>query len=183
MTFGIPVDALPLDYNGRVKTKNHFRWIQQRQHLEQRNNSGQDQEEESSCFETVIEPPALTDVLLRRGKNFVKNPGNQRMQELVTQAQAEYVTSRGKPKWIFAASVVDEILSSGGRFLECSNNGVWSEVDRVEAIRRVSKGMKNEPKLAPVAAQQQERASGNCTGDSTDGPNVMMRKLLGVIGD
>ena len=128
MTFGLPIDSLPINDDGQLKKCNHLKWIQKRIILE-----GQ-----SHNSEMLIDIPGRYDVLIGRGKPYRNHTGNLYLHELVDIRRNEYESaSRGQKKAI-AESIVTTIQSHSGRFLSKDTSGLWVPVSLDVAREKVA---------------------------------------------
>jgi hypothetical protein len=108
MTFGVPIQGLPITSDGEMKTASHLKWYQRRtakeafllKHYQQINNNNNNNNTYSTSTTTTttvefpgIDIPARMDVLLGRGKPFQEYPGNRRLLEVVEAYSQEYATA------------------------------------------------------------------------------------------
>jgi hypothetical protein len=135
MTFGIPVDSLPVTYEGELKTSNHTKWVARRE--------AKDSNMMCSGRHEGIDLPCHNDVLLGRGKPYQDHPGNVRMRHLVETYVGDYKSSKvlGQ-KTLLAAKVVASIKQDSCRFLKRNAVGWWLEVPDEEAAVKVLKTFK-----------------------------------------
>ena len=128
MTFGLPVDSLPITHDGELKTANHLIWIQNRILLEGLPGRRQ----------MLIELPGRYDVLIGRGKPYRNHTGNLYLHQLIDMRRNEYESaSRGQKKAI-AESIVTTIQSHSGRFLGKDTSGLWVPVSLDVAREKVA---------------------------------------------
>ncbi len=130
LTYGIPVDVIPITSSGIVKTKDFGRWIQRRRTKDQ-NLATRERLNPSDYFsglfmEDRIELPSNRDVLLGTGKPLMKHPGNQNFRNVVDGLLDVYDTTpsprdKGELTW----GVVRFIQNEGGRFLKREKEGDW----------------------------------------------------------
>jgi predicted RNA-binding protein with TRAM domain len=164
MTFGVPVEALPVTYQGELKTAAHLKWIQRRQVKEKSIKA-------TGSF-SGIGLPARGDVILRRGRIFHEHPGNVRMRAYIDMFQPEYKSAPLGEKANIASRIVETIKTGGGRFLERDSDGWWVLVSDKEAGKRVSKSIRSARTTMAVAenskiiqAHQQESFFTSATED------------------
>jgi len=94
---------------------------------------------------TVFEPRHC-DVLLGRGTSIDKHPGNKYFRRLLAENRADYVTAPKKMrKFLIATSIVQQIHSLGGRFLQQDpDTGLWHPVDDEVAREKASRGLRRD---------------------------------------
>jgi hypothetical protein len=131
LTFGIPVDVLPVACDGGLKVSNHLKWVSRRQ--------TKDSDLFLKGFFHGIHMPRRDDVLLGRGKTIQEHPGNVRMRSLVySHLDISKKTFTGE-KNSLAAQIVAAMKRCRCRFLKKKKDGWWVEVPDNEAIVRVLK--------------------------------------------
>jgi hypothetical protein len=146
MTFGIPVDVLPVNNQGEVKTSYQSKWIERRRI--------KDLSIQETGYFHGIDLPGRNDVVLRRGKKFHEHPGNFRMRLLVESTQEAYKLAPVGEKAAISDKIVQEIKSQSGRFLEQDPDGWWVEVSNKEASKRVSKSIRSARSTKAVQRKQ-----------------------------
>jgi hypothetical protein len=102
--------------------------------------------------------PTPQDVLMGRGMAANAHEGNQKFLSFVGTKKKEYVTSVKKEKTVIAQSIVDEIHTRGGRFLQQSIGGMWSEVDNNIAREKCSRALRD-PENRDVMGTKNEAAT------------------------
>jgi hypothetical protein len=149
MTFGVPIQGLPITGDGEMKTAAHLKWYQRRTAKEaflRKHNTTSTTPVEFPG----IDIPARMDVLLGRGKPFREYPGNRRLLEVVEAFSQEYATAVTGEKSRVADWIVTVVQTSGGcgggggtatqgaRFLkQDADNGWWVPVENDIAREKV----------------------------------------------
>jgi hypothetical protein len=132
LTFGVPTSNFPVTYDGELKTANHLKWLARRKAKEAAVVTG-------GSFEG-IDLPSAQDVLLGKGKIVQEHSGNVIMRNLVYSYMVDY--KRSPPnfgnKEHFVQKVMQDIKSTGGRFLDRDGSGWWVEVWDEKAHDKVS---------------------------------------------
>jgi hypothetical protein len=146
MTFGIPVDALPVNNQGEVKKSHQSKWMERRRIKDISIH-------QTGCFHG-IDLPGRDDVVLRRGIKFHEHPGNFRMRLLVESNQEVYKMAPVREKAPIGDKIVQEIKKEGGRFLELDSDGWWVEVSDKEATKRVCKSIRSARSTKAVQRKQ-----------------------------
>jgi hypothetical protein len=130
MTFGVPVQFVPVSYEGELKTGNHNKWLAKR---EARDNGLK----QMGWFDG-LDLPARNDVLLGRGKPFQDHPGNICMRNLVELHIEEYQIAPMGQKNVMAAKIV-QATKLHGLFVKKRPDGWWEEVNDADATMKVLK--------------------------------------------
>merc|ERR1740117_2337742 len=141
MGYGIPISLLPTTETGRLKTKNCTQWIKARKLLEEYDNNNhnytamaiteddkrnqrQDKHDDTSVIR--IDCPGVNDVIFRSaGKSCMNNPGNVVFRGYFEMYHDEHVTSNQTHKKEIIWSIVEEIESKHGKFLNWEKDGGW----------------------------------------------------------
>jgi hypothetical protein len=139
MTYGIPHHLIAMSSDGSLKTKSILEWIKMRKHLEALIAS-------EGNFEHS-DLPALTDVILGRGKPAHDHPGNLRLHDLVDECLPRYNNSTKQGKTEISMEVVRMTKATSGRFLT-QIKGVWAETSDDDARDKVSHLFRNRRRRA-----------------------------------
>jgi hypothetical protein len=129
MTFGIPVDKLPLSDNQELKNQQHLKWIGLRRSLE----SGK----AKSFADKAVLLPTHYDVLFGRGKPIQENLGNLWLGLVVESVFSRYDGASRAEKFGISVEIVNKVKGAGGRFLR-QVSGIWMEADDDMAREKVS---------------------------------------------
>lgn len=132
MTFGIPVEHIPLSTKEELNTKRHQKWIASRP------NSEKMYEELSKQGKKVVMIPSLRDVLLGRGAPTQSYPGNAFLLALVEASYEKYNGLTRNLKVLLGKEVIEQIRQRGGSFLKQMDGFTWVEADEVEVRKKVS---------------------------------------------
>jgi hypothetical protein len=146
MTYGIPVDTLPVSHQGDVRTATHKKWLARRKTRDERIIEGE-------AF-LGIDLPGRNDVILRRGRVFHVHTGNLHMRTLVEMHKDSYGDATPEEKENIAKRIVVTIKSTSGRFLEHGEDGWWIEVSDKEASKRVCKAIRSARSTTAIVRQQ-----------------------------
>jgi hypothetical protein len=137
MTFGIPINAIPLNFRGVLDVATHLHHLQQKRLLEQQ----ADFEEQMTTPNGTVMYPDNYDVLLGRGRPFQNFPGNANLVELVEDRRQEYEGSNRLHKTNLTKEIMQVIQTAGGRFLKRHDDSAgqgWLEVSQEAAREKVS---------------------------------------------
>jgi hypothetical protein len=144
MTFGFPVDNLPVTMDGKLKRKNHLEWIKMRK-----------MQESVISLEERIVVPAHADVLFGRGKPFQAHIGNMRLYNLLDAHLERYASAKITEKTNVIAEMVRGIQSTNGRFLR-QERCVWVVVDDKLAREKVSHAFRTRRRITSTETKSAE---------------------------
>ena len=136
MTFGIPIDVLPVTDDGHVKLTYHMKWMERRRVKERDLKVGRP-------F-TGIDLPTTFDVLLGRGKPIQYHAGNVHLRHVIDNHRDKYDVAGRGGKAVVADTIVQLIKSSSRRFLKQGKNGWWYEVPDDVAREKVCSGFRTQ---------------------------------------
>ena len=144
MSFGIPVDLLPITAEGDVKKGNHFKWLAMRQAKEgSRQNTGLSQFASAKLQQSMdlrVDLPGRNDVLMGKGKPLQQHSGNVAMRALVDMYLPKYHACMKQTKVNYVRKVRTAIRESQkGRFLKKHPEGWWVMVSEDEIRDKISK--------------------------------------------
>ena len=123
MTFGIPVDLIPLSETGDLKTGNHIKWLARRRRREIGRDSA------LSVNRELIDLPRGNDVLFGRGRPYTQHEGNRLLHQLIAENRDVYDRSKQGQKIFIRKAIAQAISADGGRFLRLDSDGGWVKVD------------------------------------------------------
>jgi len=160
MSFGIPIQSIPVTYEGELKTATHLQWLARRRLKESVMRLGE-------SFEG-IDLPSPKDVLFGRGKTNQEHSGNIIMRGIVAECVPEYRLTTRAEKGEMPLKILLQIKEGGGRFLKRNtDHGWWYQVSDEEAQEKLSMSLR----------------SANCAGSlraDTCQQEVSVRKPFGV---
>ena len=135
MSFGIPVDAIPVSVSGTIKTKDFLKWIVRRKKKEDymgyhgRNSRW-----------NRIDLPNLNDVLFAKGRPYQHHPGNQEYLRLIQDCLIEYDSAANRrDKRSVACNLIDSMRMQSTRFLIKDSEDWWVEASDKELHEKVIK--------------------------------------------
>jgi len=142
-TFGIPVDALPIAYDGTLKNTAHLKRLTRRRAIEKCRATQEKANPTTGSIDIlndgIIEFPANNDILCGRGKPMHKHPGNVMLRELVESMFSEYEGAAYGLKMTTHENVVKILTGKiGARFLTQESGGWWVEVPFEVAVEKVT---------------------------------------------
>jgi hypothetical protein len=141
MTYGIPHHLIAMSSDGSLKTKDILKWIKMRKHLEALTAS-------DGNFKHC-DLPALTDVILGRGKPKHVHPGNLRLHDFVDEWLPRYNNSNKQAKTEISMEAVRRTKAASGRFLT-QIKGFWVETSDDDARDKVSHLFRNRRRRAQL---------------------------------
>jgi hypothetical protein len=131
MTFGVPVDSIPVTSGNNLKTTTHLQWLARRRI-----------KESATCMGKPfdgIDLPSPKDVLFGRGKTNHQHGGNVLMRNIIAEYIPEYQSTTKADKWRIPLKVLERIKQEGGRFLKRdTEHGWWFQVSDEEAQEKIS---------------------------------------------
>lgn len=130
MTYGVPVDDLPANDDGCL-TKSNSRWWYEAL-------KAKDELEQAGGPDIQLLIPGKKDVLFGRGDPIQKHPGNQEFRRILLETYMEYQSMGRKQKTAHTWTIVERVLSNGGRFLKQHKCGFWIAVEKRDARQKVS---------------------------------------------
>jgi hypothetical protein len=181
MGFGIPPACLPISMHGDVKTKQHIEFIKMRKKQEEMTvqgkliplSKGKDAGQDTLTDpKTVIVIPALSDILLGRGKPIHSHPGNIWLHQLVDEAIPRYEKCRKLEKTGLTIELVNKVKENNGRFLKQEPSGVWLVTDDEASRNKVSHlfRARRGPVLEVMARQREQQQAHQRTAQISDAP-------------
>jgi hypothetical protein len=155
MTYGIPYQLIAMSTEGNLRQKHILEWIKMRKHLEALIAS-------EANFEH-FDLPALTDVILGRGKTAHDHPGNLRLHDVVDECLPRYNSSTKQGKTEISTEVVLRTKATSGRFL-AQIKGVWVETSDDDARDKVSHLFRNRRRRAQLDGTKEKVIVGDNPG-------------------
>ena len=153
MSYGIPIQELPVTHSGILKKKNHGQWINVRRLV--------DKERDKSVAAKIpfVEHPAVHDVLFRRGGNN-SHFGNLLFQEILLNEIHAYNTLHNhSEKRRIRDRIINHVTTThGGRFLEYDKQfGVWWEMtDAASVHNKIISAINDLTRMLAAKKQLQE---------------------------
>jgi hypothetical protein len=125
MSFGFPIDALPISDYGELKRDKHRELLKMKQKCE------------NMSIKAIL-TPSNSDVLFGRGKPFQqRHQGNMLISVLVESLAAQSGESNNKEKTVLAQEVLIKMKNTGVNFLK-QVDGIWEVVDDLSARENIS---------------------------------------------
>lgn len=130
MSFGIPVNSLPLATDQDLRTGNQQKWMAKQKAKDRVLKQG-------GTFD-FVDIPGLHDVILGRGKVFQDHSGNQHMRSYVRDLLDDFQNGDKEGKRLATDQVIDTVHSKNGRFIKRNDDGWFETVSRKEAVEKVA---------------------------------------------
>ena len=143
MSFGFPIDALPVSDCGELKRERHRELLKAKR----------------KCEVLSLDPvliPSNNDILFGRGKPYQKHPGNLRLGLVVESLAGRYGELSNKEKTALAQEVLTKMKNAGIKFLK-QVDGVWQSVDDSCSREKISNTFRS-IRLSKVKQQGKKRA-------------------------
>jgi len=131
MTFGIPNEALPVNFNGTLRLEAHRDYVRRIRNADAVNDDVE-----------RIHVPGKYDVLLGRGKPLQKYSGNLNYHYVIETYHERYEAAAKGVKAELAMEIVMRIKNQGGRFLKQDEVG-WTVITDEAAKTKVSHTFRN----------------------------------------
>ena len=138
--FGIPVELLPqnLKRDCRQALIKHNVWVDQLEAKDAARMNGHDFDQNP-----VYDCPMRKDILLGKGRQIMKHPGNKDLRHLLEEKIHLWEAATNQEKAQLARDLVREICATGSRFLRAEEKGWFVEVDEDTARQKVSIGFRD----------------------------------------
>lgn len=159
MTFGIPQDAMPVDYFGNIDLLPHHHWLEnlERDALArvQTVPSARLFSSTPTLINTTFLPladdlrPQPHDIILGRGRQGLNSAGNLKLKSLVKEYQKVYEKSGRFEKGAIVNRVYKNLMKSGSKFMihmkkhPDGTGGGWMEVDEDAARSKIAHDFRN----------------------------------------
>jgi hypothetical protein len=164
--------VLPYTDSDNIKTKNLHVWMKGRYFIEQA---------EQDMHSNLVDCPALTDVVFKKGTPNISHPGNYTFREILQSYSAELSTLSSAAKQTVVTSIIDHVFRNGGRFLEWSDDGCWVVIrDDPQIRKKVYNSLMSSRKIEKAKMQVQSITSGTLMFERQDGRK---RKRLSLDDD
>ena len=139
MTFGIPKDVLPIDFNGQVDLTHHHDLL---------NSFGQDRNDDtatadSSTSASTFLIPKHMDIILGRGQHAKNSPGHLRFKSLLEVHHEQYEAVNKFQKTAVADLVLMKLKKAGCRFLKPRKEGGWVEISDDVGREKINHAFRN----------------------------------------
>ncbi len=164
MSFGIPIDRFPYDFDDlQVKLRSHARFLVRQKVLEKLILAGTFDQWRGSHI------PGLRDILIGTGAHVSEHVGNRWLWSILEEYFEEYnsALAQGKQKIDTIKKVVAHVEGDGGRFLKQWEN-LWCQTDQAsdkhEKIIHVFRGMNK--RVCRQSQQQQAEVTKSVPPDS-----------------
>ena len=171
-TFGIPSD-LPITNAGKLKNKNHLKWIRMRKAIDAVRNR------DPSGVSIGTPLPANADVLFESGGHKSRHYGNLEFLDIMEQ-QIEERGLNGKYDDDYYEEAIAAVKAKGGRFLERDpeGHGWWVEItDQWNLHTKLYSALYEQKKRMKVRQQTQQVESSESHGMSAVYPDNKRQKF------
>lgn len=161
MTFGLPLDILPVTRDGKVHLIDHRRFLKLLQTNDHKNvleqaaaAANEEASNDSARRGVVVKSPGPMDVILGRGRRGVKLPGNVMLKGLLEEHYDAYNDGSKVDKASITQLIYTQMQQAGCRFLKPLFDETkvtrgrpspigWVEVDNEAARDRIGHGFRN----------------------------------------
>jgi hypothetical protein len=152
----------PITNEGEFPLDNHHKWVAQRRMLEWLEDdptNGEQEEEEGAAKEderAAAIVPGRHDIILGRHWEAQLHAGNMRFRDIVATHWERYDKAIKRQKTEISAAVVEELKTSGGRFLRSDGAAGYVLVDDTVAREKASNAFRDRRKI--VIADEKRKA-------------------------
>ncbi|KAG7373941.1 hypothetical protein IV203_013036 [Nitzschia inconspicua] len=153
LTYGIPIQELPLTVTGTLKTKNHILWIKSRHLIDKAREKGQDIANIGTLH------PGVYDVLFSRGGNS-SHFGNMEFRQIIASRIEAYNSGGRKERTTIRHDIIRMVHRKGGRFLMMQSDGWWVELSNEKLVmEKVTNAIYDFNRKAVAKERRQESSS------------------------
>jgi hypothetical protein len=114
-----------------MKTKHLHLWMHGRRAIEQQREEAMMINSKLDCCTNVVDCPALSDVVFKRGTSSLSHPGNSVFHELLRNQSDDSQILKDIVDMIY-----ENVTRRNGRFLEWDSSGYWLVISDPVAIRQ-----------------------------------------------
>ena len=166
LSFGIPIEDIPLDDKGNLLYTNLKKWMERRKQKEKYLKYHHHYNDKDTVV-TTIDLPSKKDILLGRGSKFYLHPGNRLLHEIVGKYYEEYNTLNRQGKTRLAKEIVTLVHNYSGHFIKLDDkSGMWMEVSDLEAREKVSHSFRRKKECEVKATTGREKGTPSEPGTS-----------------
>lgn len=161
--YGVAADLLPLSSSGTLKFDNHRAFLRMRE-MKMMSNP------KDPKYREIVECPRSVDVVFRKGPAAKHNKGNELYRDMLDEHRLEHFKGDKATKYDITMTIMKEIQSKGGRFLEWKNNA-WQVFTNLEdARKKIAAGFKQKNRnYKTESAQELIDAISNAVAIEHDG--------------
>lgn len=140
--YGINPDTVPLTSTGRIKLKDHEKWIQMQV----------EHERSLECRQpfSIVECPTNRHILLVKGRHVHLREGNVRLRSLLQERYDERNEASRAQKFAIVTEVMDKLVSEGYTFLVKNDSDFWVVPDRKTVLEKLTIAFRTVPRLKPL---------------------------------
>eukprot|EP00980_Cylindrotheca_fusiformis_P013808 scaffold3572_cov113-Cylindrotheca_fusiformis.AAC.4 len=142
MTFGIPKETLPIDFEGQVDLSNHrcfLRTLQSDEARPTQDESGGPSQDESGTF--LI--PGSLDIVMGRGQHAKNMPGHVHFTRILDKHREQYESVGKFQKAAVADLVLKKLQAEGCRFLKPRKEGGWEHASDDVSREKINHAFRN----------------------------------------
>jgi hypothetical protein len=143
LEYGIIADIIPMTSTGRVKLKEHEKWI-----MIQVAREGS--EGNNRPFH-IVECPTRKHILLVKGRHVTRHEGNLRLRQILQERYDERNEASRAEKFNITSHVLDTLQGEGYTFLIKNDADCWIEPDRKTILEKIAIAFRTVPRLKPLS--------------------------------
>ncbi|KAG7365976.1 hypothetical protein IV203_028646 [Nitzschia inconspicua] len=141
--FGINPDTIPMTSTGRVKLKDHEKWIMIQ--------VGRDRAYQQGRTFPIVECPTNKHILLVKGRHVARHEGNMRLRSLLQERYDERNIATRAQKISITSEVLETLQDEGYTFLVKNNVDFWVIPDRKTVLEKLAIAFRTVPRLKPLS--------------------------------
>jgi hypothetical protein len=140
--YGINPDTIPMTSTGRVKLKDHEKWIMIQVGRERAQLQGQN-------F-PIVECPSKKHILLVKGRHVARHEGNMRLRSILQERYDERNDASRAHKISITSEVLDTLHDEGYTFLIKNKADFWVVPERKTVLEKLAIAFRTVPRLKPL---------------------------------
>ncbi|KAL3904358.1 MAG: hypothetical protein SGILL_010102 [Bacillariaceae sp.] len=140
--YGINPDSIPMTSTGRVKLRDHEKWIMIQLGRERTQQQGQ-------RF-PIVECPVGKHILLVKGRRIARHEGNMRLRSMLQERYQERNEASRAQKIAITTEVMDNLTGEGYVFLVKNSGEFWVVPDRKTVMEKLAIAFRTVPRLKPL---------------------------------
>lgn len=141
--YGINPDTIPMTSTGRVKLKDHEKWIAIQ--------VGRDQSHQQRKTFPIVECPTDRHILLVKGRHVARYEGNVRLRSILRERYDGRNSATRARKINITSEVLDTLQDEGYTFLVKNSADFWVIPERKTVMEKLAIAFRTVPRLKPLS--------------------------------
>ena len=139
---GINPDSIPMTSTGRIKLKDHEKWIMIQ--------VGRERSHQQNQPFPIVECPTNMHILLVKGRHVARHEGNMRLRSILQERYDERNEANRAQKIIITTQVMDKVMGEGYVFLVKNSGDFWVVPERRTVLEKLAIAFRTVPRLKPL---------------------------------